>query len=74
MSALRRFASDHEQGLLTALAAVTYIGASWWQKSLLNWIVGPLWLLAWCWGVPALGRAWRGEPVRPPRPTEAPGE
>jgi hypothetical protein len=66
VSGLRRFLRDHEQGVLTVLAGVTYVVASIWiSKALLNWIVGPLWLVAWCWGVPALGRAWRGEPVRP---------
>ncbi len=27
-------------------AAVTYVVASIWQKFLLNWIIGPLWLVA----------------------------
>ncbi|MBA3606192.1 MAG: hypothetical protein M3487_01430 [Actinomycetota bacterium] len=27
------------------LAAVTYIVAGIWQKGLLNWFVGPLWLV-----------------------------
>jgi hypothetical protein len=31
------------------LAAVTYIGASIVQKGLLNWFVGPLWLVAVIW-------------------------
>jgi hypothetical protein len=66
VSGLRRFLSEHEQAVLTALAGITYVAASIWvSKALLNWIVGPAWLLAWCWGVPALGRALRGEPVRP---------
>jgi hypothetical protein len=52
---------------LYALAAVTYIVASIYNKWLLDWIVGPAWLVAWVWGVPALWRLVRGQPVRPNR-------
>jgi hypothetical protein len=38
-------------------AAITYIAASMYQKFLLNWIIGPLWLVAWMVVVPAIGRA-----------------
>lgn len=36
------------------LAGVTYIVASIFQKSLLNWFVGPLWLVAVIWFGPLL--------------------
>ena len=48
-------------------AAVSYIGLSIYWKWLLDWIVGPAWLVAWVWGVPALGRLIRRQPVRPNR-------
>ena len=48
-------------------AAVSYIGLSIYWKWLLDWIVGPLWLVAWVWGLPALWRLLRGKPVRPQR-------
>jgi hypothetical protein len=31
------------------LAAVTYIGASLFNKFLLNWLIGPLWLVLVVW-------------------------
>jgi hypothetical protein len=45
MSGLRRVLTTHSQPALYALAA----------KWLLNWIIGPLWLLAFAWGLP---RGW----------------
>ncbi len=35
------------EALFYVLAFVTYVAASIWQKFLLNWVVGPLWLIAW---------------------------
>jgi hypothetical protein len=59
--------------LLYAGAAVSYIGLSVYFKWLLDWIVGPVWLVAWVWGIPALVRLVRHQPVRPPRgPRPAP--
>jgi hypothetical protein len=34
-----------EEWALYVFAAVTYIVAGIWQKWLLNWVVGPLWLV-----------------------------
>jgi hypothetical protein len=53
--------------LLYLAAAVSYISLSIWHKWLLDWIVGPLWLVAWVWGLPAIVRLFRGQPVRPQR-------
>ena len=36
------------------LAAISYIGASLVWKGLLNWIIGPLWLIA----IVALAQPW----------------
>jgi hypothetical protein len=52
---------------LYASAAITYISLSIYNKWLLDWIVGPLWLVAWVWGLPALWRLVRGRPVFPQR-------
>jgi hypothetical protein len=58
--------------LLYASAAVTYTTLSIYNKWLLDWIVGPLWLVAWVWGLPALVKLVRRQPVRPRRdPFEA---
>ena len=35
-------------------AGATYIGVAMFHKFLLNWILGPLWLVAWVLLVPAL--------------------
>jgi hypothetical protein len=53
---------------LYTAAAVSYIALSIYNKWLLDWVVGPLWLVAWVWGVPALVRLVRRQPVRPQRP------
>jgi hypothetical protein len=42
------------------LAGASYIGFGVFNKWLLNWIVGPLWLVAWVWAVPALLDRFRG--------------
>jgi len=52
---------------LYASAAVTYVGLSIYNKWLLDWIVGPFWLVAWVWGLPALVKLIRRQPVRPRR-------
>jgi len=58
--------------VLYVTAGVTYIGFSIYNKWLLDWIVGPAWLIAWVWGVPALYNLVRRRPVRPRRsPFEA---
>jgi hypothetical protein len=38
--------SPLESAIWYAIAAVTYVAASIAEKGLLNWIVGPLWLVA----------------------------
>lgn len=38
---------------LYLLAGVTYVGLAIFHKFLLNWIIGPVWLVAWVWLVPA---------------------
>jgi hypothetical protein len=43
------------------VAAITYIGASIAHKSLLNWIVGPAWLVLVVWLGPALADRLRRE-------------
>jgi hypothetical protein len=41
-------------------AAVTYIVVSIWHKFLLNWFVGPLWLVVWIVVGPAIWDRFRG--------------
>jgi hypothetical protein len=48
------------QALLYTLAAVTYVVCGIWAKWLLNWVVGPLWLLAFAWGLPRIRELARG--------------
>jgi hypothetical protein len=65
--------SKYVDFFLYASAAVTYITLSIYNKWLLDWIVGPLWLFAWVWGLPALVKLVRRQPIRPRRgPVEAP--
>jgi energy-converting hydrogenase Eha subunit G len=52
--------SGAETALWYGLAGVTYIGASIFHKFLLNWFVGPLWLVAVVWAGPALVDRLRG--------------
>jgi hypothetical protein len=63
----RRIPSKYVEVLLYASAAVTYVLLAIHNKWLLNWVLGPLWLIAWVWGLPALGNLVRGRPVRPQR-------
>jgi hypothetical protein len=58
--------SKYVDFLLYASAAVTYISLSIYNKWLLNWVLGPVWLVAWVWGLPALWKLIRRQPVRPP--------
>ena len=65
--------SKYVDFFLYASAAVTYITLSIYNKWLLDWIVGPLWLVALVWGLPALVKLVRRQPVRPRRgPFEGP--
>ncbi|MGH9212922.1 MAG: hypothetical protein ACRD2C_19960 [Acidimicrobiales bacterium] len=48
VAASRRL-SRGESVLWYGAAATTYIGASIVEKGLLNWFVGPLWLVAFIW-------------------------
>jgi hypothetical protein len=60
--------------VLYVMAGVSYIGLSVYNKWLLDWIVGPAWLVGWVWGLPALYNLIRRRPVRPRRnPFEASG-
>ena len=34
-------------------AGVTYVGVAMFHKFLLNWIIGPMWLVGWVWLAPA---------------------
>ena len=42
----RRSLSGREEALWYLVAGVTYVGASLFQKGLLNWLIGPVWLVA----------------------------
>jgi hypothetical protein len=53
--------------LLYVSAAVSYISLSIYNKWLLDWIIGPIWLVAWVWGLPAIVKLIRRQPVRPQR-------
>ena len=53
--------------LLYLSAAVSYISVSIYNKWLLDWVIGPLWLVAWVWGLPAIVKLIRRQPVRPQR-------
>jgi hypothetical protein len=60
-------ASSRIDALLYLGAAVSYIVLSTYHLWLLDWVIGPLWCVAWVWGMPALVRLVRGQPVRPRR-------
>jgi hypothetical protein len=64
----KRFtAANYIDFCLYASAAITYVSLSIYNKWLLDWIVGPFWLVAWVWGLPALYKLIRRRPVRPQR-------
>ena len=39
---------------LYVLAGATYVGLGVFHKVLLNWIIGPVWLVGWIWAAPVL--------------------
>lgn len=39
---------------LYVVSGVTYVGFGIFNKWLLNWIIGPAWLVVWIWAVPAI--------------------
>jgi hypothetical protein len=39
---------------LYLLAGTTYVVLGVFHKFLLNWVIGPVWLVAWVWAVPAI--------------------
>jgi hypothetical protein len=63
----RGSASKYVDVLLYMSAAVTYVSLAIYNKWLLNWILGPFWLIAWVWGLPALWNLVRRRPIRPQR-------
>lgn len=44
---------------LYLVAGITYVGLGLFHKFLLNWVIGPIWLVAWIWAVPAIGERLR---------------
>jgi hypothetical protein len=52
-----------------ALAGITYCGVAIFEKGLLNWIIGPIWLVAFVAGGPALVDRIRGRRVGPATPS-----
>ena len=42
----RRRLSGREEALWYLVATVSYVGVGMFHKGLLNWLVGPLWLVA----------------------------
>ena len=42
----RRQLSGRQEAVWYLVAAVTYVGASLLEKGLLNWLIGPVWLVA----------------------------
>ena len=54
--------SRRAEVLLYLTAGVTYVGLAMFHKFLLNWIIGPAWLVLWVWLVPVLIDAVRRRP------------
>ena len=46
--------SRRVEAALYLAAAVSYVGLGMFHKFLLNWIIGPVWLVAVVWFVPSL--------------------
>jgi len=40
--------------VLYLLAGASYVGLGIFNKWLLNWVIGPIWLVVWIWLVPGL--------------------
>jgi hypothetical protein len=59
--------SNYIDFFLYASAAVSYVSLAIYNKWLLDWIVGPFWLVAWVWGLPSLWKLVRRRPIRPRR-------
>jgi hypothetical protein len=52
--------SRGETAFWYGLAGVTYVSLAVYHKFLLNWIIGPVWLVAFVWAGPALVDRVRG--------------
>lgn len=52
-----------ELGLYVA-AGVTYVVLGVFNKWLLNWVIGPIWLVAWVWLAPELVERFRRRSAR----------
>ena len=53
---MRTFYLRHEVVVITAVSAVVYIALAVNVHLLLNWIIGPLWPVAWVWVAPSVVR------------------
>ena len=51
---------------LYVLAATSYVALGAFHKFLLNWIIGPIWLVAWVWLAPLIVDRFRGRTKRDP--------
>ncbi|HEV7761216.1 MAG TPA: hypothetical protein VGO78_19550 [Acidimicrobiales bacterium] len=61
--------SRGEKAFWYALAGITYCGVAIFEKGLLNWIIGPIWLVAFVAGGPAVVDRIRGRRVGPATPS-----
>ncbi len=64
--------SKYVDVLLYSAAAITYVSLAIYNKWMLNWVLGPLWLVAWVWGLPAIWKLFRHQPIRPPHTRRPP--
>ena len=69
-AAWSRRLSRAETAFWYGLAGVGYVGLATFHKFLLNWVLGPVWLVAVVWCGPALVD--RVTQRRPPREASAP--
>jgi len=53
---MRTFYLRHEVVVITVVSAVVYVVLAINVHLLLNWIIGPLWPVAWVWFAPPLVR------------------